>query len=66
MREEIDEYADRMRSMLSAAIDENQFRRYCGQLADQGFDLSRADALMAQAGDRLAWVLVARKAETRS
>jgi hypothetical protein len=66
MREEIDEYADRMRSMLSAAIDENQFRRYCGQLADQGFDLGRADALMAQAGDRLAWVLVARKAGTTS
>lgn len=66
MKEEVDEYADRMRSMLNAAIDEARFRRYCDQLIDQGFDLSRADALTAEGGDRLAWALVARKTDTGS
>jgi SAM-dependent methyltransferase len=66
MRGEVDEYADRMRSMLNAAIDDYRFRRYCDKLVDQGFILRRADALTADEGDRLAWVLVARKTETTS
>jgi SAM-dependent methyltransferase len=66
MREEVDEYADRMRSMLSAAIDEARFRQYCDQLVDQGFAVSRADALTAEGGDPLAWALVARNTDAGS
>lgn len=66
MREEIDEYADRMRSMVNAAIDEARFRQYRDLLAKRGFDVSRADALTGDGDQPLAWALVARKTGTGS
>ena len=66
MRTEIEQYADRMRSMLDAAIDEDRFRDYCAALSAQGFDITRAGALVAGDDDILAWVLLAKRSATAS
>ena len=62
MRDELVSYHGRMESMCNVAIDENQFENVQARVADDGFEILRAD-ILAQS-DRelpLAWILVAKK-----
>jgi ubiquinone/menaquinone biosynthesis C-methylase UbiE len=62
LQKETEAYAGRMASMLDAAIDDDHFRQLCTDLAEQGFEVLRAEPLAsADQASPLAWVLVAKK-----
>lgn len=53
-------YAERMTSMIDAAIDEPPFRELCTKLQSSGFLLNRSEPLIPpEESEPLAWVLVA-------
>lgn len=62
MEGEIRSYADRMRTMIDAAIDETTFSALVAHLESQNFAIERAEPLTAEGHDQpVAWVLVAMK-----
>lgn len=62
MEVEIAAYHGRMESMCGAAIDEDEFRRWCARCDEAGFDVIRAEPLRVEGGDvPLALGLVARR-----
>jgi SAM-dependent methyltransferase len=64
MDQELVGYTGRMRSMLTAAIDESAFERIRRELNESGFTLSVADPIFPQEGqDPLAWILIARRGD---
>ena len=57
---ELDSYAERMSSMIKAAISASEFRAACNQLLATGFTLERNDALTENGQAMpIAWILVA-------
>ena len=56
---ELEGYAERMSSMMKAAITESEFRAACDQVAAAGFTLERNDTLAEIGkGAPLAWILI--------
>lgn len=60
MNNELRAYADRMSSMMAAAVDEVAFKGLCKNLQSSGFSLDRSEPLVPDEQPApLAWVLVA-------
>ena len=65
MQDELVSYRRRMESMCSVAIDEKQFKAIRARIAEDDFEILRADVLAQSDRDLpLAWILVAKKIST--
>lgn len=58
---EMNDYAERLRSMIDAALSDQLFEGLCEQLSTNQFVVREAKSLMVNQGEPLAWVLVAQK-----